>query len=252
MSGGGRVLSGWAAARLQAGWSARRFLRGRSLWVAAFFALGPIGFAAVAARTGHAVRWVEFVAPLVLLSAIVATLFTASAVADEIEDKTFIYLWSRPLPRWSMLIGKLMATAPLTIAVLAAAAAIAYQLGAAAADPARPWPAMALLRLLGAMAAAAVALSMVSGGIAALVPRHGLGVTYGYLLLLDFPVGAMPFSLANLSLLRHITIAAGAEATGTGPGSPAGSAAWLFGIGAFWLGLGLWRISRSEFGSGER
>lgn len=242
--------SGWSAARLQAGWTARRLLRGRMLWVAGVFALGPIVFATAVAQSNHQIGWKELFASLVLLSGIVPPLFSASSVADEIEDRTFTYLWSRPLPRWSMLIGKLLATIPMAAALLMVTTALSYQLGQAGAPPDQPWPASALPRALGAVGLAAVSLSMTSGSVAVLMPRHGLGVAYAFLVL-DLSLGAMPFSIANLSITHHIGIVAGLGGSDV-PSSAGSSVVWLLAIGTFWLLLGLWRVARSEFASGEK
>lgn len=244
----GSVLSGWSAAWVQAAWTIRRLRRGRMLWVAGFFALGPIAFALLVVQSGRTVKWDDLFAPLLLLTGIVPPLLTAATTADEIEDRTFTYLWSRPLPRWSVLVGKLLAAIPLSMAILCLTTVICYQLAQRGVSPVDPWPALALPRALGAVSLAALSLSLVSGGIAILMPRHGLAVAYAYLLVLDLPLSAMPFSIAKLSVTHHILILGGAspsEATG----SPGASAIWLLTIGALWLALGLWRLSRSEFSS---
>jgi ABC-type transport system involved in multi-copper enzyme maturation permease subunit len=248
---GGQVLSGWAAAWLQAGWSARRLVRGRVVWVACAFALGPIGVAIALDQSGRTAEWDTLFRPLRLLCAIVVPLFAATATADEIEERTYTYLWSRPLPRWSVLVGKLWAAAPIAAALLCVAALVSFQLGRGAMSPQDPWPATALPRALAAVSLAALALSMVSAGIAVLTPRHGLGVAYAYLVVLDFPVGAMPFSIANLSTSHHILVVGGLVSPGA-DGSAAASVVWLLGIGLFWLLIGLWRISRSEFAGAEK
>ncbi|HTE49819.1 MAG TPA: ABC transporter permease subunit [Kofleriaceae bacterium] len=249
--GGGNVLGGLAATWLQGGWTARRLLRGRMLWVAAFFALGPIAFTVLIVQSGHTARWEELFAPLALLCGLVPPLFTASTMAEEIEDRTYTYLWSRPLPRWTVLIGKLVATVPVAAVLLSLTALICYQLGQRGISPDHPWPSAAAGRAVGAVALAALALSMVAGGLAVMMPRHGLGVAYAYLLVLDLPLGLMPFSIANLSMSHHIQTLGGVR--GTDPNASIGAAVlWLVGIGLFWLILGLWRISKSEFASGEK
>ncbi|HKE19785.1 MAG TPA: ABC transporter permease [Kofleriaceae bacterium] len=252
MSAGGRasVLSGWSAARLQAGWTLRRIRRGRMLWLACLFALGPISFAFLVVAKAHHVKWDALFAPLVLLAGIVPPLLSASVIADEFEDHTYTYLWSRPLPRWSVLIGKLMATVPLAAAVLCVTAAICYQVGQRGAAPGNPWAPLTLPRGVAAMAMAALAISLASGSIAVMMPRHGLGVAYAYLLVLDAPLGAMPFSIARLSITYHVSVIGGLKQPEDGSGGA--SALWLCGIAGFWLALGLWRLARSEFSSDAR
>jgi ABC-type transport system involved in multi-copper enzyme maturation permease subunit len=221
------------------------------LWVAAFFALAPIGLAVLLVQAGHGVKWDDLFGPFALLCAIVPPLFTASTVAEEIEDRTYTYLWSRPLPRWSVLVGKLLATVPIAAVLLAITALLCYQLAHRGESASHPWPTAAAGKAVLAASLAALTLSMVSGGIAVLMPRHGIGVAYAYLLVLDIPLGAMPFSIANLSMTRHVFTLGGAR-DGSPDASPTAAAIWLLCIGTFWLVLGLWRISRSEFASSEK
>jgi hypothetical protein len=91
---------------------------------------------------------------------------------------------------------------------------------------------------------------MVSAGIAALLPRHGLGVAYAYLLGLDGSVAAMPFSIANLSITHHVLVVAGVG-HGTPSGSTGAAVLWLLAIGSAWLVIALVRVSRSEFSSSD-
>jgi ABC-type transport system involved in multi-copper enzyme maturation permease subunit len=253
MTGGelGGPLGGWAAARLQGAWTARRLLRGRMLWVAAFFALAPIALAVLLVQAGHQVKWEDLFGPIAVLCGIVPPLFTASTVAEEFEDRTYTYLWSRPLPRWSVLVGKLLATVPIAAVLLAVTALLCYQLALRGEPAATPWPAAAAGKAVLAVSMAALTLSMVSGGIAVLMPRHGIAVAYAYLLVLDVPLGLMPFSISKLSLTHHVGTLGGLR-DGSPDASPTAAAIWLLGIGTFWLVLGLWRIGRSEFASSEK
>jgi hypothetical protein len=250
-AGGTAVPSAWSAVTSQAGWTVRRLQRGRHQWVAVLFALGPIAFTVIVVQHGRAVRWDMIFPPLLLLVRIVAPLISAALIADEFEERTFTYLWSRPLPRWSVLIGKLIGTVPVSVALLCIVTIICYQLGVRVAAPEAPWPALALPRALGAVSLAALSLALVAGGIAVLVPRHGLGVAYAYVLVLDTSLGAMPFSIQRLSISFHADVLGGLQPPGEAATASA-SAAWLAGIGLFWLVLALWRLARSEFAVGDR
>ncbi len=249
--GGANVMSGWSAVAVQARWTLRRLLRGRLLWVALLFALGPAAFTFLVVQFGRAARWEVLFPPVLLLVRIVAPLLSAALIADEFEERTFTYLWSRPLPRWSVLAGKLFGTVPVSVALLCITTIVCYQLGVRGAVPEAPWPALALPRALGAVSLSALALALVAGGIAVLVPRHGLGVAYAYVLVLDTSLGAMPFSIQRLSISFHADVLGGLEPPGEAA-SPGVSAIWLAGIGLFWLVLALWRLSRSEFTVGDR
>ncbi len=250
-AGDGGVLSGWAAMRTQAGWTLRRLLRGRMLWVALLFALGPIAFTFVVVQFGRAARWEDIFPPLLLLARIVAPLLSAALIADEFEERTFTYLWSRPLPRWSVLAGKLIGTVPVTVALLCLVTIVCYLVGVRGAAPEAPWPPLALPRALAAMSLSALSLALVAGGIAVLVPRHGLGVAYAYVLVLDTSMGAMPFSIQRLSVTFNADVLGGLQPPGE-TATAGASAAWLVGIGLFWLVLALWRLARSEFAVGDK
>jgi hypothetical protein len=68
---------------------------------------------------------------------------------------------------------------------------------------------------------------------------------------MDVPLGAMPFSIANLSITHHILVLGGLKSSELSA-SAGRSALWLLGLGLFWLVLGLWRLARSEFSSSEK
>ena len=230
------------AALIQARWSALRMMRGRTVWLAWIFALLPVGFTLMMAKAGHGAPWHEMFFPLAMLVGVLAPLFMASSMAEEIEDRTYTYLWSRPVPRWTVLVGKLMAAAPIAGGILAftVAACFAFAEGGTPVD---------LARGIGAALLGALATCGVAGGLSVLIPRAGLGATYAYLLALDLPVGAIPFSLRNLSITHQVRQVAGVPADGD---APLQAALWLVGIGVLWLAIGIWRLTRSEFSSAER
>ena len=114
MSEGARgAVGGLAATLIQTQWNARRMLRGRTLVVAGVFALLPVAYTFLAGMNGDRGAWSDIFPPLVMLAALVAPLFMASSMAEEIEERTYTYLWSRPVPRWSVVMGKLCASIPI-------------------------------------------------------------------------------------------------------------------------------------------
>ena len=120
--------------------------------------------------------------------AVVPAMFVASSIGEEIEDRTITYLWSRPLPRWHVIAGKLVALAPVAIGHLAPRlAGRRCKVGTDAPSrrdgrsSASPLP--------------RVAISMVAAGIATLAPKHGMALAIIYMLLFDVPVGEIPASL---------------------------------------------------------
>ena len=235
-------VGGMAASLIQARWSAKRMVRGKTIWVAATFALLPILFVMSMDQGGKQVDWHELFGPLMLLAGVLAPMFMASSLAEEIEDKTFTYLWSRPIPRWSVVVGKLLASIPIAGGFLCGTVTACYAFSKGGS------PDM-LARALGACIAGATAMCMVSAGFAVLVPRAGMAVSYGYILLLDLGIGAMPFSLRNLSVTYQIQQVAG---VGDEDRGALVALVWLAGIGGFWLAIAFWRLLRAEFSTGDK
>ncbi len=83
--------------------------RGRLAALIAFVLLGLV--LALAARTAPALERPEIAYNLVLnyavglLAPITALIFSSSALGDPVEDRTMIYLWLRPRPRWEIAVG---------------------------------------------------------------------------------------------------------------------------------------------------
>ena len=238
-----RVLGGGEASLIQARWSARRMLRGRTVWVAWIFGLLPLGLVMLLAQGNKPAAWSGVYFLMTLVAGVLAPLFMASSMAEEIEDRTFTYLWSRPLPRWSVMIGKLLASVPIVMMVLSVSIVVCYVF---ARDDKTVTD---LVRGLGAAGAGALALCMVSAGFSVLMPRAGMVVTYAYLLMFDLPVGGLPFSLRNVSVLHQMRQLAG---TGGSEDPLWGAVVWMFGVGGLWLAIGLWRLSRAEFSAGDK
>ncbi len=207
-----------------------RLRRGRALWIGVGIAALPVLFALVMAKSRELGQGAAATFSLVqLVLCVLPAMFVASTIGDDIEDRTITYLWSRAVPRESILFGKLLALAPVVVGlVLAAWAASTLIIARAAPDP------RALLGLgLGALAACALA-----AGIGALVPKHGMALTICYLLFIDTLLGAMPVSLANIAITHHARTVA---ETGS-----LAAALGLIGISALWLAIGTWRIRRLE------
>src|SRR5215216_4392853 len=98
----------------------KRLLRGRAVWVSVPIAGLPILLAVAMATQKTSTVVYDVLVFQMLLLAVLPPMFVASSIGDDIEDRTATYLWSRPVPRWSVLAGKLVALAPLSAAFIAA------------------------------------------------------------------------------------------------------------------------------------
>lgn len=224
----------WSTTRVLAQLALTRLLRGRAVWVSAVIAALPVVFAAaVRSLRQHANIEVDVLAFETLLLAVLPGMFVGTAVGEDIEDRTTSYLWSRPVPRWSVLAGKLLALAPATALLVVASWIAAVYAGSLALPSGLS---------IAALGAGALAVCCVSAGIAALVPKHGMPLTIAYMLFFDLPVGAMPVSLAELSITHQLR----AVAQLGSDDAPSGGAIGLAVLATCWLALAVWRMRRRE------
>jgi ABC-type transport system involved in multi-copper enzyme maturation permease subunit len=170
-------------------------MRGKALWIGLLIAGIPIMFASVmsALTTEKHPDYVLVFSMLVL--ALVPAMLISASIGEEIEDRTSTYLWSRPIARWAVLAGKLCVLTPVVIALIVVGWCVAIQ---------RATGALPSLQSCAALAGGCVATSLVSAGIATLVPKHSMALTIVYLLI-DIFVGNLPFSLQQLSITHQVS-----------------------------------------------
>ncbi len=216
-----------------------RLWRGKMVWISALLVLVPLSIAAVAPRDRSAERRFELIVELVLRSLVllVPALHLAPVVGEESERKTYTYLWSRPVPRPTLLWGHLLVILPL--AALAAAATLAAAFALVGGDVAWLWRAQA-----GAAAGIAGA-SAFALGVGALFPRHPLVVTLAWVFFAEQLLPEIP-SAQNVSIVHHAKTIAGSGANDT-----AGAVLAIAILSAIWLAVAVWRVRRMEFGSAE-
>jgi ABC-type transport system involved in multi-copper enzyme maturation permease subunit len=225
----------WAIAALT--W--RRAIRGRTPWVTALLAVLPVMYAALTyayARGYQAMNPTGFargVFGIVMLTlAISPAMNVASSLGEELEERTSAYLWSRPLARWTIAAGKLLALAPM-VGFFAIVGLVAAH---AASDGNLPGP----LALAG-VAAAAIGFCVVAAAIATIAPKNGMTLAICYALFIDLAMGALPISLRNISMSYHANSIAGLTHDSVTSG-----AIGLAVVAAIWMVIGLWRIRRME------
>ncbi len=209
----------------------RRMLRGRALWVCAAIALLPVAYAAVMQSHGrHRLEEAYYIE--LLLLGVLPPAFIASSIGEEIEDRTTTYLWSRPLARWTMPIGKLIGLAPVVVLLMLTSWWLTVEIMIRRSPP--------VDTLLG-LAAASLATSMISAGIAMLMPKHGMALTIVYMLS-NVPIGEIPASIQIASVTHQANLIARFDADAT---ASTGATAMAI-VAGLWLAVGLWRIQRLE------
>ncbi len=232
-------LSGVAATQALARLALFRALRGKALWLALALALLPVIVVSVRVGIGHdrlEVWRAAFELSLLALP-IVPSLLVAPSIADELEDKTSAYLWSRALPRWSIVAGKLLGLAPVAALILVAGLTVSWLvIGGPGVVP----TSVALRGVAGIAAAALVAAGLVAA-LATLVPKYAVAASVMWLLAVDAPIGILPFKLQYISIAFGGRSIAGFTETGALAGGVT-----LVVIGALAIALAIRRITRME------
>ena len=227
-------MSGWSMALVVARLTLTRLFRGRAVWISIIIAALPMAFAAaINSRTNGKIAD-DILAFQMLQLAIVPAMFVASSIGEDIEDRTMTYLWSRPVPRWSVLAGKLLALAPLSALLVDASWISACFVGTH-----EPPSAISIA----GVAAGTMVTCFACAGIASLVPKHGMPLAISYMLFFDLPVGVMPISLAKLSITHEMRALIPGMNPDTGPEA---GAIGLLVLALLWLALALWRVRRLE------
>jgi ABC-2 type transport system permease protein len=241
MSAPNHVLGGVEGALAMAGVTWKRLLRGKALWVV--IAMAALPFVFTAARESPRVLddWGDMIGFWTFLAAILAPVLLASAISEEIEERTMTYLWSRPLPRWSIVAGKLLAILPILWIVLAASLAAPYY-GLFLDGGEHP---AVFARTMAACVLGTMGVCAVTAGLATLVPRHATVVSLGYLVFVDRTLGFLDTSVAKLTVTYHSLRLSGAGEWAKAQ-SIGESIIWLIGLSAAWMAVAAWRIRRLE------
>jgi ABC-type transport system involved in multi-copper enzyme maturation permease subunit len=166
----------------------------------------------------------------------------APAVGEEIESKTYTYLWSRPMNRWSLVVGNFLAIAPLVAAAFALSTLVVYLVslgGDAAVGP------MDLARSMAAAALAVCAAGAMALGAGSLFPRRPLAFVLAYVSL-EVLQNFVP-ALRQISIAHHAYGLAGLTGLGFDVGTPVEGLIGLSVLLAVWMGVAVWRVETTEY-----
>lgn len=208
-----------------------RLLRGKLIWVSLAIACLPIALATGLGHEPTTALDITFGIEMFVLS-ILPALFAAPAIGEELEDRTATYLWSRPLPRWSILAGKLLALAPFVTAILVGSWIVSIFVALH-----KPPPPLTIV----AIAAGTLAVSIVSASIATIAPKRGMAFAIIYILIIDLPLGGIPAATRWLSVTHATRTLGGFESA-----SPVAGGIALAILSAIWLAVAFRRIGRIE------
>jgi len=199
----------------------RALLLSKRFLVCCLLALGPVAAAAlvryIAASEGDGVPafevgWVLIVQGTVPLLALV---LGSAVVAEEIEDRTLTYLFTRPVPRAVVLLGRWLATLLLTELLILGCAVATFAILEGGAVPGSPWalpPGMdrALIRvaLIGGLVYSA--LFSTAGALV----KHPMIAGIGYAFVVEGFVANLPGQNPGLTVQFHLK----SHLAGAGPG----------------------------------
>ena len=223
----------WTLARL----TLRRMLRTRVTWASLVVASFPVVFAGLwVAFRPEFEAWSHTFGVTLTLFAILPPLIAAGLIAEEHTSDTITYLWSRPIGRSTVLLGKLLGSVILLCGLFTVSTAAAWMTIARVQEIEQG----VLLRGLFATCLGAVTFAAMAAALGSLITKQAVATAVAYVLLLDLPVGALPFSLGKLAASQHVRILA------TESGDELIHVIWLLGMAGFWLTLGVWRNHASE------
>lgn len=239
-----------------------RLLRSRRVLLVLLLALVPAALAGVVSQLSGRIApgtlavsggWMLLVQVVVPLASLI---LGSAAVAEEVEDRTLTYLYTRPMPRAALLLGRWCAIALVLLAILALGTGLFLwaSTGARGKGPAIDagvtWP------LLAAVIAGGLAYSALAAALGSFV-KNPIVVGLGYAFAVEGFLANLPGRNQLLTVqhhLRSVIAANGSEAWAKVEGfAEAGfedgrTSAWVIaGIVAFALLAGSWRLARREF-----
>ncbi len=188
--------------------SLARVLRGKALWFAIGLGLLPVLVAVASrAKSGDAAEtWDGLIVTFTLAMGIIAAILVSSSLSDELDERTAAYLWSRAVPRWSIVAGKLVGLVPLVAGPVLLGLTVSW-LALSGPSTVGTTP---LLRALGAFAMGSVGAASVAALVATLAPRFGTPLAVGWLMLIDATFAGFDFSL------KAVTVSYGTRALARG------------------------------------
>jgi ABC-type transport system involved in multi-copper enzyme maturation permease subunit len=196
-----------AGARVYARMTLLRLKRGRVAWACGALLVLPLVYTAGLALAGHWGRglfddvcelYFRFLIPFV------PALLASPIIAEEIENKTFTFVFARPAPRSALVVGKFAAAIGPLVALLVPTLALAWVIALARfpGDFADGWT--HLLRVEAAAVLGLVAFAALAVALGTVFSRHPFVGMVGYLLLIEAGLGSSPVVLNLLAITWHL------------------------------------------------
>ena len=187
---------------------------------------------------------------MVIVLPLAAVLFGTGAFGAEIDEGTAVYLLSKPISRWSLVLAKTLAAAILTLALAVGSVLVAALVDAATAPRGvTATEAYVAATVAGALCYVALFVAL------SIFTRRALVIGIGYTLIWEGALSSLLAGIANLSVRQYaLGIADGFMQLGHDPAalSPATAATLSVVLVVVALVLATWRLRRFELsGSGD-
>jgi ABC-type transport system involved in multi-copper enzyme maturation permease subunit len=243
-----------------------RSLTGRRGWIMVCLACLPVAIAFVVSRFDRGASPADIVThlgwmlSLQVIVPILSLVGGSAVVAEEIEDRTVTYLFSRPIPRASILFGRWLATATFLVLLLAGSTALLCLVASGAKSPGPSLAEGIAPPLLLAVVAGGLVYSALFATLGVFV-KHPMLVGLAYAFAIEALFANLPGSTQSLSIqyyLRSLIAAGGndhwkrvenfAESFSVlGRATSSEAITTLATVLVVALVLGAWRISRREY-----
>lgn len=226
-----------------------RLARGRLIWIALVLLFLPAIVTGVLAATGDwGVGFFDKVSESYLgfLVPLCAALLAAPTVADEIEGKTFTFLFARPAPRYALLLGRLAAAIPALVLACVVFLPLSWLLTQLKypAEMAQSVP--HLLRMIAAVTLSVLGFFAIAQLLGVVFPRHPFVAALAYFFVFEDEVGTSTIKLRLATVTFHARNLAGLS---TSEVPPALSAAIIVVLCAIALITAAILIARAEYHS---
>lgn len=240
----------------------RRALTSRRLLVCALIAFLPtlVAFVATAASrravAGDLAAHLTYVLVLQIVLPLSTLLFGSAVIAEEVEDRTITYLFTRPVPRAALLAGRFASSVALLALLLCAALAALLATAARARGEGEPIDPALVPRLFTVLIFGTVAYTAVFACVGAFF-RHAMMVGIGYAFAIEGFLANLPGRTQVVTIQYHMRSYLSGEGSGAlqrveeftarTVESPARALTILAAIAVVALALGAWRVSRRQF-----
>ncbi len=249
-------MSGLAAVRLITVMAVRRARRGRVVWMAmVMLALAVVAALITLATDYGGIAFFKSTLELFVryLTPFIMALLASQAVAEEVQGKTITYLFSRPMPRWVLPLGKYLSSLVIAVPLLCVALTLVYVIGLLGYPDEIAAELPALARGLAAVCLGAVLFGAVSTAFGTMITGYPFVVNLIFLLVVEGGLALVPGWTKIVAMTVHLRAVAGiytAEQTLTISDPELTmmvSAPVVLAMTAVWIGFAVGWVSASEY-----